>query len=346
MNDTTTTTPATTDAGAAGAAATGAAANTATTTAAASTTADKGSTPLVGAAAGAAANAAATATATAADATTTATATPAAWADNWRDVLAEQAKPGDTKFRERLNRFGSPSEITKSWLAAEAKLSSGEYKPVSVYPDKGTPEQQAAWRKDNNVPDKPEAYEVKLGNGMVVGEADKPVIEQFAKAVHGKNWSQQQFNDAVSTYYEIQDAQAAQIKAADDEYRGTTEEALRAEWGGDYKPYTNAIDNFLGSLPDEVGALLANGRLADGRRIGADARVIKALKDIVFDLNPAASLLPAGAQRNGGADRLAEIRKMRQEDPNKYDNDKAIQAEELKLLDAQLVMNRRGTRAA
>jgi hypothetical protein len=261
-------------------------------------------------------------------------------------VLAEQAKPGDTKFRERLNRFGSPAEITKSWLAAESKLSSGEYKPVSAYPDKGTPEQQAAWRKDNGVPDKSDGYQVKLGNGMVVGEADKPVIDQFAKAVHGKNWSQQQFNDAISTYYEIQDAQAAQVKAADAEYRSTAEEALRSEWGGDYKSYTTAVDNFLGSLPAEIGPLLANGRLADGRLIGSDPRVIKALKDIVFDLNPAASLLPAGAQRNGGIERLAEIRKMRQEDPAKYDNDKALQAEELQLLTAKLAMEKRGQRAA
>jgi hypothetical protein len=320
------------------------AAATTTTTAAAdagagTTTADKSATTIVGTVA-ATADAAKTAAVTTADAT----AKPGAWADNWRDTLAEQVKPGDAKFRERLNRLGSPADVTRSWLALEQKISSGEYKPIMPFPETGTPEQQASWRKDNGVPDAPDKYEVKLGNGMVVGEADKPVIEQFAKAVHGKNWSQQQFNDAVATYFTIQDQQAQQVKGLDDTYRSESEESLRAEWGGDFKSYTTAIDNFLGSLPNGVGELLANGRLADGRKIGADARVIKALKDIVFDLNPAASLLPAGSQTNSLGDEIDKIKATLRDTPEKYDA--KMEARHIELIDAQNSMARRGMKAA
>jgi hypothetical protein len=65
-----------------------------------------------------------------------------------------------------------------------------------------------------------------------------------------------------------------------------------------------------------------------------------------MDLNPAASLVPVGLDSAKGlTDELATIRKFRQENPDKYDQDKAMQARELELLTAQTRMQGRGRAA-
>jgi hypothetical protein len=74
--------------------------------------------------------------------------------------------------------------------------------------------------------------------------------------------------------------------------------------------------------------------------------VMKALRQIAMDLNPAASLVPVGLDSAKGlTDELATIRKFRQENPDKYDQDKAMQARELELLTAQTRMQGRGRAA-
>jgi hypothetical protein len=265
---------------------------------------------------------------------------PATWPDNWRDLMAGE----DKEFRRQLDRYGSPLDVGQKTRNLEKLVSSGQLKrPLD---DKATPEQIAAWRKDNGVPDKPEDYKVELKNGLVLGEADKPIVDEFTKAAHAKNWTPAQVNDALQFYYETQDRLTQQRQAFDAEQMQKAQDALHAEWGPDYRRNINAVDNLLGALPDEIGPLLVNGRLADGTKIGNDPRVMKALRQIAMDLNPAASLVPVGLDSAKGlTDELATIRKFRQENPDKYDQDKAMQARELELLTAQTRMQGRGRAA-
>lgn len=269
-------------------------------------------------------------------------AVPSAWGDDWRDKIAESVKPGDKAFRTRLERFATPADITKSFLALEAKQSSGEVK--QALPANATPEQVAAWRKDNGVPEKADDYKIELPNGVVPGEADKPILDAFKAHAHGKNWTPSQVNDALGFYFENQDKQQQQLAGLDAEQRQKTEDSLRLEWGADFRRQTNAVDNFLAAAPDGLGKLLVEGRLADGTRIGNDPRMIRFLNRVATDLNPAATLVPAGMDgQKGVTDRIAEIRKINREDPNKYDSDKALQKEYLDLLEVQSKLR---TRAA
>src|SRR3546814_3644725 len=50
-----------------------------------------------------------------------------------------------------------------------------------------TPEQIAEWRKEQGIPEKPEDYDLKFDNGLVIGEADKPLVAEFLKASHATN---------------------------------------------------------------------------------------------------------------------------------------------------------------
>src|SRR3546814_8159770 len=75
--------------------------------------------------------------------------------------------------------------MRKSQRALEQKLSSGEFKKA-IGPD-ATPEQIAEWRKEQGIPEKPEDYDLKFDNGLVIGEADKPLVAEFLKASHATN---------------------------------------------------------------------------------------------------------------------------------------------------------------
>jgi hypothetical protein len=63
-------------------------------------------------------------------------------------------------------------------------VSSGELKANVPFPEKGTDEEKAAWRKDAGIPDKPEAYDLKFEDGFVVGEDDKPMVDELPQAAH------------------------------------------------------------------------------------------------------------------------------------------------------------------
>lgn len=263
---------------------------------------------------------------------------PATTADtDWRAAMAGE----DKDFRKRLDRFASPPDFAKSYRALEQKLSSGEVK--KALPENPTADDIAAYRKENGIPDKPEAYDVKLGNGIVPGEADKPVIELFKQFAHAKNLPPAALNDTLTWYYETQDAIASQKADQDETFRLKAEDDLRAEMGADYRRNMNVLGALRDSMPDTLSDRLLAGRTADGQIIGNDPAMVKWLVSLGLDLNPAATIIPSGQGEPGkNVDaRLNEIRDFRRGNPDKYDSDKAMQQEERDLLDVQAKLNAR-----
>lgn len=265
---------------------------------------------------------------------------PATWPSDWRDKLAAEIKPGDTKFRERLERFASPVEVTRSWLALEQKQSAGELKPR--LPDNATPEEIAEYRKTIGVPEKPENYSLELPGGKKFGTEDEFVISRFLQAAHAQNWPQTLVTSTLDAFHGMKIANEAQVAEADAAARQKGEDALRAEWGADYRRNVTSVGNLLAGMPEGLSDLLIEGRLADGTRIGNHPGMIKWLAGLAMEYP---SLVPAG-ESPGGTDRLAEIRKFRQQNPDRYDQDKAMQAEERRLLEIEVRRKPQQNRAA
>lgn len=275
---------------------------------------------------------------------------------NWRDTFGEQIAPGDAAFRKRLDRFTAPYDVGKSWRALEQRQSSGELK--SQLPKEATPEQTAQWRKDNGIPEKPEGYleKLTLPDGMVLGADDKPIVTEFAAAAHEHNISPAALSGLVSQYYKIQDAQALRQQEADGKFKQESDDGLRNEWGADYRANINAVGNLLARMPAGFDAhflgarILAPTKEDPGRTVslGNHPAFIKWAASMEREINPVATLLPSrgGDPAQGVNDRLAEIRKVRSENPDAYDQDKKLQAEELKLLEARDKMAARGQKAA
>lgn len=242
----------------------------------------------------------------------TATATPpvkGVYPDDWREQFAKEAAAGDEKLYEkelkRLQRFNSVADVYRSNRELERKLSSGEIK--KRLGDKATPEEVAAYRKENGIPDDPSGYKIELNNGFVLGEADAPLVDVFKRDMHAINAPPEMLNAALSSYTKLVEQQAQELMRQDSERRSEGEEALRGEWGGDYKANLSIAASVLDSAPSSVRQLLwgaeaegepgkyENGaRLADGSLLRDSPDVLRWLAHMGREMNPAATVLPSG----------------------------------------------------
>lgn len=227
----------------------------------------------------------------------------ATWPEDWRDQMAN----GDEKVRKQLDRFASPKDVTNAWRAMQTKLSSGELK--STLPKDAKPEDVAKWRAENGIPEKHTDY--KMPEGVVVGDADKPLIDLFLQEMHGKNASPEMVQTAVASYYKIQEQQAAAIAEADVAHKDEMENTLRAEWGPEYRSNVNAVVSMLSTAPGGIKDKILSARMADGRAITNDPDVLRWLASTARELNPVATVVPAGGDQMGAInDEIGALEKL------------------------------------
>ncbi len=230
-------------------------------------------------------------------ATTTADTTPAktddkpSWGDDWRERLAGK----DEDFLKHLKRYTTPENYAKSGWQAQQKIRSGEYK--RGLNAEASPEDVAAWRKEVGIPDTPDGYKIEPPKGVVFGDTDKPMLSSFAAHAHANNWDQKTLNDAISWYGQHQEAQLADLAAKDDSFKVEATDQLREMWPGqEYYRNTNAAKSFINTLPKDFQDLFATGRTADGRIMGDHPVILATIAQIAREVNPAASVVPAGVQ--------------------------------------------------
>lgn len=270
---------------------------------------------------------------------------PAGDPPDWRAQMAGD----DKEAAKRLARFSDPSQVFKSFRSLEQKISSGEFKKPLA--ENATPEEKATWRKENGLPDKAEDYVTNLAlpSGLVIGEAEKPVVSELAAVAHEGNIDPKAFNGLVAKYYEMQDKQRQAQEDADVAFKLESEDALRKDWlGPDFRRNLTAVSNLMATWPEGLVASVLAGRDPNGRKLGDNPAFIRQLAALATELNPAATLVPAGTTDPGKSveGRLNEIRDIRRNKPDEYNANAAkFEAEEIELIDAQLKMQKRGRAA-
>lgn len=223
-----------------------------------------------------------------------------AWPDNWRALVAGD----DEKVAKQLDRFADPKAVVTAYRALQQKLSSGEY-TSKLAPD-AKPEDVKKWRAENGIPDDASGYE--LPEGLVVGDTDKPLIDAMLTSMHAKNLPKDAVKAIVADYYKQQEALAAQRAEQDADNDTAAKETLIAEWGADYKRNANAIKSLLESAPEGIKDKIMGARLADGKAAVHDADFMRWLAQLSREINPVASVVPAGAdQATAIADELAGL---------------------------------------
>lgn len=175
-------------------------------------------------------------------------------------------------------------------------MDSGELKaPVKALDEKATPEQRAAWRKEQGLPENAAGYlaGLKLRDGLVPGERDKPLLEKFAADVADKhNWNQDQVNQATDWFLGHQAELNAARDKADGEFHNQTLVQLSSEWGKEAPGNLTAIANTLNLLPQDLRESLLTARLPSGRLAGDDPEFNRGILMLGNMINPASSLLP------------------------------------------------------
>lgn len=223
--------------------------------------------------------------------------------DPWRGIATEYAtKDGqvDEKVLARVKRYATPADALNAHLALQNKISSGEFR--SVLPKDANDEQIKTWRAENGIPESHEKYELKLKDGLVVGEEDKPIIDAFLKSAHGANLNSSQASAAVEWYYGEIERQTEARATSDAQAKTKAEDALRALWGNDYRPNQNMVQGLLDSAPVAVKDQIMHGRLADGTPIMSHPETVQWLRQLAAEINPATALIP-----NAGGNILSAI---------------------------------------
>jgi len=208
------------------------------------------------------------------------------WGDDWRQTYAGD----DDKMQKRLERYGSPKAALDALVSAQNKIASGDLKST-LQPD-ATDEEKATWRTDNGIPEDAKGYEVELTNGMVIGDADQPLVNGFLESAHASNMHPSQVNDALSWYFDAQEQAYQQQDEADNTSKQNTEDALRAEWGNDYRINVQLGNNLLDSAPEGLKEQLLGARLLSGEMFGNNPDALRWLSELSREINPVATVVP------------------------------------------------------
>lgn len=241
-----------------------------------------------------------------------------AFPDDWRQKIAGE----DAAKLKRLDRFASPNALFDSYINLEKKLAST--RSVVERPEDGASEEDfAKWRKANGIPDKAEMYLEDMPEGLIVGEDYKPLIDRYLESAHAKGISKEAAQHAVAEFIMATNAQEEQMIEADSDYRADSVNTLKEEWGGDFKRNMIAIKSLLDGY-GEVGELINQGRTADGRKLGDDPRVLRVLVDMARKINPVASVVSDG-KIDSLQSELNEIKRIQQNDPDRYYRDAGMQ---------------------
>lgn len=256
---------------------------------------------------------------------------PAAANDDWRTRIAGE----DADLLKFLGRHGSEAAFAKEAKDNLAAIRGGKFiKPLSDDPSES---EVAEYRKQLAIPDKPEGYVEKLPDGLVIGEADKPFVDEFLSVMHGVNAPPKDVHAALGAYYTIIEKQTAAATEADAAAKRASEDALREEWGGDYRRNINIVDGLLETLDADVRDALTTGYDANGVSLGNNAAVVKFLASIALERNPTATVVPgSGATQLSTIEgEIAEIKKVMRDNRAEYNRNQKMQDRYLDLLSAQ-----------
>jgi hypothetical protein len=243
-----------------------------------------------------------------------ASAHPATWPEKWREELAGT----DEKLLGQLKRLASPKDLWTSYRSLQQKLSSGEY--TKKLPDNATDAQKAEWRKENGIPEKPTDYKLPEIQGFEWSEADKPIVGSFIEALHSADVPQGVVDKALGWYAEFTGQQREAQFEADKSSKQTAEDALRTEFGNEYRPSINLLGRYLKDadvFPNDLGTQILTARTADGSRLINNPDLIRLLVGQARDKYGETSMISAN-EATALSSREDEIIKIMNTDIDRY----------------------------
>ncbi len=248
---------------------------------------------------------------------------------DWRTEFAGD----DEKLQNKLSRFATKQDFGKSYWEAQEKISKGQAsKPLA---EDASDEDKAAYRESLGIPADPKGYLENLPDGLVVGDDDREIMEDFMGALHSIDAPPAVAQKAVAWYNDFAEKQQDLTQQRDQEMMDETATVLRDEWGGDYRANMNLVKTLVTGTFGESADAILNARGPDGAALMNNPEILKAFSQLSREINGPATLMPTNTSNpaQGAQDRLVEIKKQMQENPTAYFKDEAVQKEYRDLLD-------------
>lgn len=211
--------------------------------------------------------------------------------EDWRTRIAGENKD----LLKTLERIKDPALLGKK-LEELHKLAGAKAAGPKKPGEGATPEEIEAYRKEAGLPEKAALYvdNVKLPDGRVLGDDDKAIAAKFAEKVFGADYSQPQFDSAISWYMDHMEESHAQQAEADNTFKVAAKADLQKEWGADFKRNTAVIGTLFQSAPEDFKDRLFSARDAEGNLLGNDPAFMRWASSLALEINPSASIIPGG----------------------------------------------------
>lgn len=218
-------------------------------------------------------------------------------------------------------------------------------------PKDATAEQITAYRKDNGIPEKPEGYLDTLPKEVAatLSDDDKAIITPYLTALQELNLTPTQASKLIAVRQAEQERQVETRVAADESLRVKTEDALRGDWGNNYRAEINNIHGLLNGAPEEVRESIMQARTPDGNALVGTPEVVRWLAQLARTVNPYS--VPVGGDggsldQKGVDARITEIEswmgaKNGSAEYKRYWTDNKVQGEYRSLIDARENMKKR-----
>jgi hypothetical protein len=258
------------------------------------------------------------------------------WPENWRADMAS----GDEKLAKTLERYATPADAAKALREAQKAISEGWRQGP---PKDATPEQIAAYREANGVPESVDGYLETLPDGLVIGKEDEGLAKDFLAKMHEAHAPAEYVHNALAWYNQLQEQQVQEQQNADVEFHNYSINELREEWGPEYQMNVNSISNLINSvaepLPDgtDFAEWLQSARTPDGQLLGDHPAFLKTLLSVAKQVNPAGVTMPGEGmgQIDSVNGEIEQIEKLMNQGSKEYWDDPKKQERYRQLLEAR-----------
>lgn len=214
----------------------------------------------------------------------------------WEERVAKMVGD-DKKAYDRLIRMKGEEGLWKAYRAMEVERDSGKW--AKKLPTHYTAEELADYKKSNGIPDKPDGYDINLGNGIVWGDNDKPHIDNYTAYALKNNMTPDEVKRGLGWWADYQQDLVALMDASDDEHATEAQIEMRAKWGKDEKRNRNFMRNQFEGISKDAWRNLVMARGPDGRLIGNNAETMFSIFDKLKAGDPDAYELPGEGQSAG-----------------------------------------------
>ncbi len=265
-----------------------------------------------------------------ADASQTGAGKPA-WPDDWRAQMAS----GDAKAARLLERYTSPDAVGKALMSAQQRIRSGEAK-LRPGPE-ASEEQLAEWRLERGVPETADGYDVPIpldGKYEDLDEFGKASIDAFRGTFHELDMPPDHAEKIMSVANDVALKQLERQAETDAMRQEDTEDALRMDWGTDYRKNIALNAQFMQDRLGDDWQSFVTARTPQGLRLADDPKFNRFINQMAR--SEGGTVLQTGETAAGHnvQARIEEIRKIMSTDYSKYKRE-GLDAEYSKLLQAK-----------